>query len=84
MAPEKRGKTWLMIDIAIKALRQKANVAFFQAGDLTQSQMLRQVCIYLSHRSDDPNYCSPYYRPVGDCIKNQFDDCTRRDRNCSF
>ena len=28
MAPEKRGKTWLMIDIAIRALRQKANVAF--------------------------------------------------------
>lgn len=84
LAPEKRGKTWLMTDVAIRALRQKANVAFFQAGDLTQDQMLRRVCIYLSHRSDDPQYCGEYYRPVGDCIKNQFDDCNRRDRNCSF
>jgi hypothetical protein len=82
LAPEKRGKTWLMTDIAFRGLRQKANVALFQAGDLTESQMLRRACIYLSHRSDDEQYCKSYWRPVGDCVRNQFDACTRSDRNC--
>jgi hypothetical protein len=71
-----------MMDIAFRALRQKTNVAFFQAGDLTQSQMLRRACIYWSRRSDDPVYCQPYWRPVGDCVRNQFDECRRSDRNC--
>jgi hypothetical protein len=84
LAPEKRGKTWLMMDIAFRGLRQKANVAFFQAGDLTQSQMLRRTCIYMSRRSDQEEYCKSYYRPVGDCVKNQFNTCHRSDRNCNF
>jgi hypothetical protein len=84
LAPEKRGKTWYMMDIALRALRQQANVAFFQAGDLTQAQMLRRMCIYFSRRSDDPAYCKPRYRAVGDCIRNQFDVCKRKDRNCAF
>jgi hypothetical protein len=84
LAPEKRGKTWLMSDIAFRAVRQKSNVAFFQAGDLTQAQFLRRACIYLSHRSDQEEYCTPYWRPIGDCVKNQFDDCKRSDRNCTF
>jgi hypothetical protein len=73
-----------MMDIALRALRQQANVAFFQAGDLTQAQMLRRMCIYFSRRSDDPAYCKPRYRAVGDCIRNQFDVCKRKDRNCAF
>jgi hypothetical protein len=84
MAPEKRGKTWILMDIGFRGLRQKSNVAFFQAGDLTQAQMLRRTCIYLSHRSDQEEYCSAYWRPIGDCVKNQFDACKRLDRNCSF
>lgn len=82
LAPEKRGKTWLMMDVAFRALRHKANVAFFQAGDLTEDQMLRRVAIHLARRSDDERYCRAYWRSVGDCVYNQFDQCSRPDRNC--
>lgn len=82
LAPEKRGKTWVLLDMAFRALRQKANVAMFQAGDLTESQLLRRVAIHVSRRSDDERYCQPYWRPVGDCVLNQFDACSRADRNC--
>jgi len=82
MGPEKRGKTFWLTDIAFRALRQKCNVAFFQAGDLSESQFLRRISIYLARRSDDPDYCMPYWRAVGDCVRNQFDQCRRPDRNC--
>ena len=82
MGPEKRGKTFLLTDIALRALRQKGNVAFFQAGDLSESQMLRRIAIRLARRSDDPRSCEPRWVPVGDCVLNQFDQCRRSDRNC--
>lgn len=84
MGPEKRGKTWLLQDLAFRGLRQKANVAFFSAGDLTEAQNLRRIGVALARRSDDPRYCQPYWRPVGDCLLNQFDQCSRSDRNCTF
>jgi hypothetical protein len=80
--PEKRGKTFWLTDIAFRGLRQKCNVAFFQAGDLTESQYLRRMAIHLARRSDDPKYCDAHWRPVGDCVRNQFDLCRRSDRNC--
>jgi hypothetical protein len=71
-----------MIDMVFRALRQKCNVAFFQAGDLTEGQFLRRIAIHLSRRSDDERYCQPYWRAVGDCELNQHDDCDRGDRSC--
>ncbi len=82
LAPEKRGKTWLLLDIGLRAIRQKANVAFFQAGDMTESQQLKRICVYLARRSDRERYCEEHWKPVGDCILNQLDLCNRGDRNC--
>lgn len=88
MGPEKRGKTFWLTDIAFRALRGDpalgrpgCNVAFFQAGDMTESQYLRRLAVHVAGRSDDPAYCRPRWRPVGDCAFNQFDDCDRPDRN---
>ena len=80
LGPEKRGKSFMLMDFAIRAVRQKSNVALFEAGDMTQSQQLRRICIYMSHLSDRET--NAYYRPVGDCILNQLDLCDRDDRNC--
>jgi hypothetical protein len=80
--PEKRGKTFWLTDIAFRGLRQKCNVAFFQAGDLTESQYLRRMAVHLARCSDDPEYSRAHWRPVGDCARNQFDLCRRSDRNC--
>jgi hypothetical protein len=84
MGPEKRGKTFMLLDLAFRGLRQKSNVAFFSAGDLTEDQTLRRIGVYLARRSDDPAFCQPYWRAVGDCVWNLFDTCERKDRNCSF
>lgn len=82
LGPEKRGKTFMLIELAMRAYRQRANVAFFAAGDMTESQMLRRICIYQARRSDRERYCAEHFRPVGDCVYNQLNLCDRADRNC--
>lgn len=82
LAPEKRGKTFMLLDLALRAIRQKSNVAFFQAGDMTEAQQLKRICVYLTRRSDRARYCEAHWYPVGDCVLNQIDKCNRNDRNC--
>jgi len=48
MAPEKRGKTWCLIDIAVRAVLQRRKVAFFAAGDMSQNQMIRRFMVRIS------------------------------------
>jgi hypothetical protein len=82
LGPEKRGKTFLLLELSLRAIRQKANVAFFAAGDMTEAQMLRRICVYITKRSDREKYCQERFIPVGDCILNQLNLCGRVDRNC--
>ena len=82
LGPEKRGKTFLLMDMAMRGLRQKANIAFFQAGDMTEAQQLKRIGVYLARCSDKEKYCVAHLQPVGDCVYNQLDICTRKDRNC--
>lgn len=82
MGFEKKGKTFWLTEVAFRALRQRCNVAFFQAGDMPEAQYIRRIAIYLARRSDDPEYCAAHWRPVTDCAENQFDVCIRADRNC--
>lgn len=81
MGIEKRGKTFWLLDLAVTGVRHHLNVAFFQAGDLTEPQLLRRLAVHLAGKSDMEEYCQPYWRPVGDCVMNQFDRCDRRDRD---
>lgn len=48
MAPEKRGKSWWLIDMGLRGLRSGFNVAFFAVGDMTKRQMIRRFGIYLA------------------------------------
>lgn len=80
MAPEKRGKTFLLLDMSIRAAKQHSNVAFFQAGDMSQGQQIRRIAIHLNKKSDKEKYCVSHYEPVRDCIKNQMDDCDLPER----
>lgn len=43
LAPEKRGKSHHLIDLAVRAMLQKRRVMFFSVGDLTEPQMARRV-----------------------------------------
>lgn len=80
MASEKRGKTFWLMDIAMMASKRKHNVAFIQAGDMTEDQQLKRFCIYHSKKSDKKRYCEEHYEPIRDCIKNQLNDCRKKER----
>jgi hypothetical protein len=84
LAPEKRGKTWWLLECAKKACTQKRKVAFFQAGDMTEHQQLKRICISLKGKSDNEKYTGEFYIPVIDCIHNQLDNCDKEERECSF
>lgn len=76
--------TFLMIDLAIRAANQNRKVAFFQAGDLSESNFLKRISVYLAQRSDREKYCKEHFQPVRDCIRNQLNSCINEDRTCNF
>lgn len=80
MGPDKSGKTFLLMEIGVRAAIKGCNVVFFQAGDMTLKQQVRRLGIYLAKRSDKPKYCGQLYVPVIDCIRNQFGTCDRKER----
>jgi hypothetical protein len=84
MASEKRGKSYWLLDMAVRACKQKSRVAFFQAGDMTEDQQLRRLCIYLARRSDLLKYCNHQWEPIRDCVYNQIGECDRGVRECSI
>lgn len=78
--PEKRGKTFLLLEFAMRAMSNNNNVAFFQAGDMTEKQQLRRMAVYLAKRSDKERYCSARLIPCVDCWHNQTDTCEKPER----
>ena len=73
--PEKRGKSQILLEFAMRAMMNGNNVAFFQAGDMTEKQQLRRMAVYLAKRSDRERYCGERQIPCVDCWYNQTDDC---------
>lgn len=45
MGPEKRGKTWMLIDTAWRAMQQGRRVAFFSVGDMSRNQIMRRLIV---------------------------------------
>lgn len=84
LAPEKRGKSFLLMGLAIEALKQGIPVAFFQAGDMSTPQQIRRFVIRLAKRSDKEIYTGEHFQAVRDCIHNQRDTCDKKVRECSF
>ena len=75
---EKIGKTWLLMDVMFRGLRNRRKVAFFQAGDMSQDQFIRRMGIRCARVSDMPEYLKEILVPVVDCIHNQTGDCEDR------
>lgn len=84
MGMEKRGKSWILMDIGVRGARQGANVAFFQAGDMTQEQQLKRIAINLTKKSDQERYSGKMFEPVRDCLFNQISNCDLPERECDF
>jgi len=84
MGSSKRGKSFLLWDMAKKAVLQNLNVAFFQAGDMSRKEQIIRIGINLCKKSNLKKYSGKMYEPVRDCIHNQRDECERKERECDF
>lgn len=82
MGKEKIGKTWELMEFAIQASKARCNVAIFEVGDMSESQIVVRTHIRLAGKSNNKKYCGKVYVPVLDCVRNQEDSCTSRHR-CS-
>lgn len=80
LGQEKIGKTWLLMEFGFAALRNRLNVAFFQAGDMTEKQQITRMMIRTAQRSTKKKYCGDVLIPVYDCTLNQNDMCDMRER----
>jgi len=43
MGSSKRGKSWILLDLAYRAVKQRCRVVYFEAGDLSQRQLMRRM-----------------------------------------
>ena len=84
LASDKVGKTFFLLDMAMRGMKQGSNVAFFQAGDMTESQQIMRIAIYLARKSNKKKYCGLQWEPVKDCVYNQIDQCDLSERTCDF
>lgn len=50
MGPDKRGKSYWLMDIAFKAVLQGRRVAFFECGDLSQNQIMQRFMVRVAGR----------------------------------
>lgn len=78
MGIAKIGKTWNLEFLAMAAVKARCNVAMFQAGDLSQGQMMVRNGIYITQRSNKKKYCGEILIPTLDCKHNQKDTCPNR------
>lgn len=62
--PEKRGKTFWCMEFVIQSLMQRRKVAFFQVGDLSESQVLRRLGVRLAARPMWKEQCGEIRYPV--------------------
>jgi hypothetical protein len=83
MASEKRGKSFWLLDMALRASR-RYKVAFFQAGDMTEGQQIKRIASYLTKMPTLGKYTGLVYVPEADCMYNQMDDCDRPERRGTF
>lgn len=84
LAPQKRGKTFQLIDMAIQALKYGNKVAFFQGGDLSSEKWGHRFHTYLNKRNTNPKYCGEHYSPIPDCAKNQNGTCNLEFRESNI
>ena len=84
LGPEKRGKTWWLIELSIWARRYGNNIAFFSAGDMTLPQMVLRYGIRFTGKSNKAKFCKEGLIPVIDCKFNQDDSCQNKHRVGTF
>lgn len=80
IGPEKRGKSWILMEFVMKALMARCNVAVFQVGDMTDSQYLKRIYTWMAQKPmkiHDNNRERTV--PVLDCLLSQRCECILND-----
>lgn len=54
LGPEKRGKTWILMDMALRAVEGRKKVAFFEIGDLSKNQTIRRFAAMVAKKAMKP------------------------------
>lgn len=80
LGPEKRGKSWWLMELAVRACRAHLPTVVFQAGDMDDADLAMRLYIRLCQKSDREKYCGRMLVPTLDCALNQDDTCSRRER----
>jgi replicative DNA helicase len=76
IAPEKRGKSWLLEEIIFSALLRKLKV-FWVSLEMSKLQLEKRIYQKLTGSGLIEEYC---FYPVFDCQKNQDNSCLNRNR----
>lgn len=81
-APEKRGKTWMIMDVAWQGMMQGRRCAFFEVGDLSEAQALRRFAVRASRIPlEKCEYKFPIsIQPAGE---EKYTTCTSEDRKAA-
>ncbi len=83
MGPEKRGKTFILLDCVYRALLSRHNVLFVQAGDLSRRQINTRMYTRVSGKGVMDKFCGEQIFPIIDCKHNQNDTCSKSIRTCN-
>lgn len=79
LAPEKRGKSFWLVELAYQGYIQGRNVAFFQCGDLSERQQHLRFLTRLTEKIIGEE--KTILVPVLDCLKNQNGICPKMKNN---
>lgn len=80
MGPEKRGKSWMLQELALQSIRSGNETLFIQCGDMSKEEVTMRLATRLTQRNPEESYCGELYLPVLDCIRNQRNECNRNKR----
>ena len=80
MASMKKGKSWMLQELAIQALMQGLKVAYF-SFEMSKNVVSKRIYKRLSAMASTPG---EYKYPVFDCERNQDNSCKREDRICKI
>jgi len=76
IAAEKSGKSWLLMEIFMRAIDAGLQIAWFGAGDQTDTQMTQRFLQMASKQPIDKDYCGTRLIPKLDCARNQDGSCS--------
>lgn len=80
LGPEKIGKTWFLLHLALQSIKYRCNTVFIQAGDMSEDQQKKRIAISLTKKAGSLRYAGKHLVPILDCEKNQTKKCKLRHR----